>query len=164
MSGTRKFGNWAGHGQMLKSACSKIDRVAQQSIGKAAVKLASFVKVNITDGGSTGGAKFLPLAESTKKRKKSTKPLLDNGDMRNSIKAVKQNNWSYFVGIPGTTKSPEGTSIADYATAHEFGAVIKTKSGATIIIPARPFFRPVIKKKKDALIKEVENDFKGIFK
>ncbi|GAB1376890.1 hypothetical protein MASR1M48_17420 [Lactococcus petauri] len=155
-----KTGKWANYGNMLKKASSEMASKNQKSVGKAAVRLSSYIKKNLTDSGRTAGKPFRPLKPETILAKGSSKPLIDTSDGRNSVKATKIDNWSWLVGITGDAKNNEnGASIAYYMAAHEFGFV--SKNG--IVYEPRPWLMPTVEAKKAELIKEIETEFKGIF-
>lgn len=156
----KKTGNWGKYARRLDSASRNFDSKMKKSVGKAAVKLSTLVKKNITDGGETAGEPFEALDPRTIARKGSSAPLIDHGDMRNSVKPTKVDLWGWFVGITGEETGEDGASIAEYAAAHEYGAI---NSAGTEMFPARPWFFPVVKKFKPELIKEIEVDFKELF-
>lgn len=97
------------------------------------------IKQNIESGGTFIGKPFTPLAENTIRRKGSSKPLIDTGEMLNSIKTDIIDDITTFVGIKAGTRHADGKEdTAMIAAVHEFGALIPGGE-----VPARPFIRPV---------------------
>lgn len=102
------------------------------------------VKQNILTSGALTGKPFALLAESTIRRKGASKPLIDTGEMLNSIQSEQIDDNTAFVGIKAGTRHGGGKEdTADIAAVHEFGALIPGGE-----IPARPFIRPVIADEK----------------
>lgn len=68
---------------------------------------------------------------------------------------------SVVTGVQQGTTTPEGLSVADYATVNEFGAVIRRVSDAgpirAIIIPSRPFMRMYFDKNEPKIWRFSEN-------
>lgn len=94
-------------------------------------------------GGRSNGINWPKLQPATIAAKKSRKPLIDSGDMRNSVVVVTVGN-DAFVGITSKTRSKDGKSLANIAAVHEFGKTIVQKRGDAIVIikiPARSFVR-----------------------
>lgn len=78
-----------------------------------------------------------PNSELTIEYKGSSKPLIDTGDLMNSIQSVKVSGGVYFVGVPEESTSEDGgISMAGIAEVHEHGAVIKPKKGRALAVPA----------------------------
>lgn len=92
-----------------------------------------------------------PLKLATIRRKGSSKPLIDHGDLMNSVIAREIRKNSFFIGVPRNVRRKTTRNIAlaerrgvmqqnqsslfNIAKVHEFGA---PKAG----IPARPFIVP----------------------
>lgn len=79
------------HEDFLKNACARVNQTinsggsTEQALNKLGVELKGLVQSEIVDG------EFAPNAEATIKRKKSDKPLIDTGTMRQSVNyAVRQ--------------------------------------------------------------------------
>ena len=92
-----------------------------------------------------GGKPFAPLAPGTIKRKKSSKALIDTGFL---VGAITQKIMAdkAFVGLLRETVNKDGENMVNIGAVMEYGATIQSPSGATIIIPARPFLHPVMAK------------------
>lgn len=153
----QKYGAWDKYGQMLRNAASKSLSVLERETAKQAAILASDIKKNIRSSGSFADKPFKPIKESTIKRKGSSKPLIDTGDMMNSATAAKIDNLSYLVGIPGDVSGGKtNKTIAEYARMHEFGGLSETG----VLIDARPFLGPVVEKTRKQRISELEKSLK----
>jgi phage gpG-like protein len=94
---------------------------------------------------SPGSQAFAELAESTIARKGSSKALIDTGFLVNAI-TQKIMADKAFVGLLRGTVNKDGEDIVNIGAVMEYGATIKHPSGATIIIPPRPFLHPVMEK------------------
>jgi hypothetical protein len=96
--------------------------------------LARLMKLGIR-GQAPGGKAFKPLAASTKKMKKSSKALIDKGDLIGSINVTPlplSAEIAVFVGINRGKRSKYGKDLVNIAEIHEFGT--------------RPFMIPVSNK------------------
>lgn len=83
-------------------------------------------------GQAPGGKAFKPLAVSTKKRKKSSKALIDKGDLLGSVNVTPlplSAEVAVFVGVNRGRRSKDGRDLVNIAEIHEFGT--------------RPFMIPV---------------------
>lgn len=100
---------------------------------------------------SPGGQPFVKLAESTIARKGSSKALIDTGFLINAI-TQKIMADKAFVGLLRGTVNKDGEDMVNIGAVMEYGATIKHPSGATIIIPPRPFLHPVMGKYRDQII------------
>lgn len=158
--------------------------IMAQAIDRTVGQEALFYQGEIKKGFRTqapAGQRFKPLSPLTIAIRRfsgfgGTKALVVRGDLRNSIKVVKESRAKYFVGVLRTAKGRDGRSLVNIAQIHEFGTgpiviqVTKKMRGflaaaftaafggisqggggfSTGIIvtrvPARPFFRPVFEK------------------
>lgn len=84
--------------------------------------------------GSPGGKRLAPNRPLVVYRKRSNKPLIDRGDLRNSIRVKKVSQMEYFGGVSRTAKrrkrksgGGKGGPLVDVAKVHEFGKVIVMK-------------------------------------
>ena len=154
---------------------SRIAAGVKQAAARVGNYGASEVKRGIVSG-APGGQKFVPNSPITIERKKSSSPLIDNGDLVGSVtyQVIDDNN--IFIGVK---KGKE----ANIAAVHEFGCTIRVTpkmraylhhqgvhlraSTQYIHIPARPFLRPVLygedfkAKAADIYIKAIEGMFSG---
>ncbi len=134
---------------------------------REATKLVDTIKENIVQGGNLVGAPFKPNAEITIKLKKSSKPLIHNGDLLNSIVTHKLSPDKILVGIAGDARPKKGDPsnyIAAYARNNEFGVSFRTKNGKIIWMPpARPFIRPVLEYTRTKRKKEWQKGLSALF-
>lgn len=109
-------------------------------------------------GGRSNGVNWPKLQPATAKAKGSRKPLIDSGDLRNSVVVVKDGN-DAWVGVTSNTRGHNGENMANIAAVHEYGKTIVQKRGNKVVIikiPKRSFlhstakfhFKPVIAKQR----------------
>ena len=94
--------------------------LARNQIGIAG---ASMVKKGISDG-APGGKPFAPLSDWTKKRKGSSKPLIDESNLIGSITHELSGNSEVWIGARRGKRTKDGKDVLDIAAVHEFGTVI----------------------------------------
>jgi len=146
-----RFGDWEKAKRLLTNGFNQ--RLAL-AIRKATIKNALLLVREIQRGirsQAPGGKQFAPLAESTIRRKGSSKALIDTGFLVNSI-TQKILSDGAFVGLLRTSISKDGESVANIAAIMEYGATINHPSGAVIVIPPRPFMHPTMLKYHDQII------------
>lgn len=152
---------------------------AQKAVLREAHYLRGQIVKNITSQGALAGRPFKPLSPGTILVRRfrgfgGGKILMVTGALRNSITVKKMSGGGAFVGVLRQSRSSSGTSLANVAEIHEFGAgpyqIIMTdrqrrflmaalrtmggpsgpgkSSGGVLIIkiPARPFIGPVVEK------------------
>ena len=140
-------GDWSGVRKRLQHAAKACESHLQQALLREGIRLADNIKINITQGGRWANKPFLPNADSTIGRKKSSAPLINSGDLRNAVAAHRLKPDTVLVGIAGDASRknrPIGSYIAQYAQLHEFGAEWTTKKGKQRILPKRAFILPVL--------------------
>jgi len=101
-------------------------KIIHRVIGREALEFAAKIQKGIRNQ-APGGQPLLPLADSTKRMKKSSKALIDKGDLVRSIKATditgelggKATAW--FVGVHRKAYSNDGKELVNIAEVHEFG-------------------------------------------
>lgn len=146
---------------------SKIKALQKKALMRMLLYYKRIIVKNIIASGTLVGKPFKPLSEITILLKGSSKPLINTGDLIGNVTEELVSEVEGFVGLKrGDTHLPSGELMADIAEIHEFGAIIGGKGGKTIIIPARPFIRPVIesrKHQKEALKIYEETIMKGLF-
>lgn len=98
-----------------------------------------------------GGVPFAKLAESTIDRKGSSKALIDTGFLVNAI-TQKIMADKAFVGLLRGTVNAQGEDMVNIGAVMEYGTTIQHPSGATIIIPARPFLHPVMEQYREEIL------------
>ncbi|NSW82528.1 MAG: phage virion morphogenesis protein [Syntrophothermus sp.] len=170
MMGVQMIGEWA----KTKAFLSRLDKEYQkayrtglQRVGQAAV---GSLKRGMTEG-APGGKKYAPNHPFTIAQKKSSKPLIRHGDLRDSINYQVVDGATVFVGVKRTAKNKEGQALVNIAAIHELGngeggdllIEVTPKMRAFlhsqglhlkpetkyIRIPRRPTFEPVFQAEKD---------------
>lgn len=109
---------------------ARLPHAISQQTKRQALRLRQIIVQGIRDG-APGNEAFKPLAESTKKMKGSSKPLIDNGDLLRSIGVDGVGLDSFFVGVNRSAQSEDGEPIVNLAEIHEYG----TQDGAPYPIP-----------------------------
>ncbi|MEM7495495.1 MAG: hypothetical protein AAF471_05035 [Myxococcota bacterium] len=169
MTGNARLdGQWdKTRGTLRRAARTGRARLRRELLREAA-KLAGTIKENIVKGGELVGSPFKPNAELTIKLKKSSKPLIHDGDLMNSIAAHKINPDTVLVGIPGDARPKKGNTddyIARYARANEYGVLRTTSTGKKVWMPpARPFIRPVLDHTRHKRRKEWQGSLQELFR
>lgn len=81
-----------------------------------------------------GRPEWPAVSPLTKKFKRSTKPLVDHGDLIHGIEAVPISRAAFFVGIPIN----KGL-LVKIAAVHEYGATIRPRKAKALAIPVSRF-------------------------
>jgi len=110
---------------------------------------------------SPGGKPFVKLAQSTIDRKGSSKALIDTGFLVNAI-TQKIMADKAFVGLLRGTVNKDGEDMVNIGAVMEYGATIQHPSGATIIIPARPFLHPVMEKHRKEILENYRQAIRAV--
>ena len=169
MNGTRLTGHWQRVFRKLQKAQRGAKGHLHKTVMREAVRLSDNIKLNLTQSGQLIGKPFLPNAEATIQRKKSSKPLIDSGDLRNAIMPHRLDSKRILVGIGGQARGKHskskgvGAYVAHYARVQEFGAVVTSKSGKAVWIPARPFLRPVAEYTRNQRCKRLKKQLHELF-
>lgn len=108
-----------------------------------------------------GGKPFVKLAQSTIDRKGSSKALIDTGFLVNAI-TQKIMADKAFVGLLRGTVNKDGEDMVNIGAVMEYGATIQHPSGATIIIPARPFLHPVMEKHRKEILENYRQAIRAV--
>jgi phage gpG-like protein len=154
--GVELFGDWERARQLLgNQPGARLALAINQATVKAAILLVREIQRGIRSQ-SPGGQPFAELAESTIKRKGSSKALIDTGFLINSITHCIMKDQA-FVGLLKTSINRSGDSMANIGAVMEYGATILMPNGTTIIIPARPFLHPVMEQYKETIL-EIYSD------
>jgi hypothetical protein len=150
-----RFGDWDRAKRLLTNGLDqRLARAIRQATIKNALLLVREIKRGIRDQ-APGGKQFAPLAQVTIDRKGSSKALIDTGFLVSSI-TQKILSDGAFVGLLRTSVYKDGESVANIGAIMEYGATINHPSGATIVIPPRPFLHPVMEKYRA----EVERNYR----
>ena len=154
-------GDWGRVNNILNPA--KLSASMRRCAARVGNYGASEVKKGIISG-APGGQTFKPLSDLTisQRQPKSTKPLVNHGDLVGSVNyQVFNSENSVFIGVKKGVKCKDGKDAVQIAAVHEFGCTIEVtpkmraylhyqgihlkKETTHIYIPARPFLRPVLK-------------------
>lgn len=103
----------------------------------------------------------MKLAHSTIDAKGSSKALIDTGVLMNSVTQQIIPDHAY-VGLLKTAMSKNDDSLAMIGAIMEYGATIQHPSGATIIIPPRPFLHPVMEKYRSQVIENYREGIRSV--
>jgi len=124
----------------LKKFPDLLDRNIKKATKASAISARDHVKVYI----NLGGRDWPPLKEATIKRKGSSKPLIDHGDLLNSVVCKMITGYMFFVGVPRNVKK-KNKKMVNIAAVHEYGAPDQN-------IPARPFIEPGLESATKSII------------
>lgn len=121
--GIAKTGQWVLAGKSVDNLAGRF-KVAER---KATLVQAHFFRERIiaafkTSGASSGKA-WVKNAPSVVASKRSSKPLINTGDLRQSINVVDMKG-VIFVGIPSGKRSRDGKRVTQIGEVHEFGKII----------------------------------------
>jgi len=157
----RRFGQWAKAKQILGTNLgAKLAKALRQATVKNAMLLVREIKKGIK-AQAPGGKPFVKLAESTIRRKGSSKALIDTGFLLASITQLLLGDRA-FVGLLRGTRNKDGDEIVNIGAVMEFGATIQHPSGAVIVIPARPFLHPVMEQYRDQIVKNYQEAIRSV--
>ena len=150
-------GDWDKLNNILNPA--RMKQKLQQAAAKVGAYGASAVKKSIVSG-APGGERFAPLHPATIANKKSSKPLIDKGDLVGSVTWQTVGDNAVFIGVRKSAKSGDGGALANVAAVHEFGCTIRVTpkmraylhyqnihlkpSTQYISVPPRPYLRPTL--------------------
>lgn len=174
-----KYGDWDKALKFFSTLESRYDAAIKRALNRVGVYVRDKIKQGIRDQ-APGGQAFVPLSEFTISRKKSSKALIDHGDLIGSITFKLVGNDAVFVGVLRTARGKQGQDLVNIAEVHEFGAIVPVtpkmrgffagvfgvhlkKTTKAIRIPARPYLRPVLEAEADAVIKIFEEELSKLF-
>jgi len=98
----------------------RLPKAISQQTKRQALRLKTIMVRGIRDG-APGGKEFAPLADTTIKMKKSSKPLIDNGDLIRSIDVDDVGSDQFFIGVNRNAESDDGEKLANLAQIHNDG-------------------------------------------
>jgi phage gpG-like protein len=155
------LGQWAKAKQVLGTNLgARLAKALRQATIKNAMLLVREIKKGIK-AQAPGGKPFVKLAESTIRRKGSSKALIDTGFLLASITQLILGDRA-FVGLLRGTRNKEGDEIVNIGAVMEFGATIQHPNGAVIVIPARPFLHPVMEQYRDQVVKNYQEAIRSV--
>ena len=158
----RRFGQWEKAKAVLGTNLGgRLAQALRQATVKNAMLLVREIKKGIRSQ-APGGQAFVTLAESTIRRKGSSKALVDTGFLLASITQLILGDRA-FVGLLRGTRNKEGDEIVNIGAIMEYGATIQHPSGAVIVIPARPFLHPVMQAVRDQVIENYREAIRRVF-
>ncbi len=149
--GVRRTGDWAkARAKLAVAPGARLTLALKRATLKNALLLVREIKLGIRSQ-APGGKSFAPLAQSTIRRKGSSKALIDTGFLINAItqKIIAE---GAFVGLLRGTVNKDGDDMVNIGAVMEYGATIQHPNGATIVIPPRPFLHPVMEKHRKQVV------------
>lgn len=157
----RRFGQWSNAKQVLGTNLgSRLAQALRQATVKNAMLLVREIKKGIVSQ-APGGQPFAKLAESTIRRKGSSKALIDTGFLLASVTQLILGDRA-FVGLLRGTRNKDGDEMVNVGAVMEYGATINHPNGAVIVIPARPFLHPVMEKYRDQVIENYREAIRSV--
>ena len=149
--GVKRFGDWdKAKAKLAGNPGARLALALQQATVKNAILLVREIKRGIRSQ-APGGKPFVKLAESTIRRKGSSKALIDTGFLINAITQKIMADRA-FVGLLRGTVNKDGDDMVNIGAVMEYGATIQHPNGAVIVIPPRPFLHPVMEKYREQVI------------
>lgn len=149
--GVRRVGDWGkARAKLAAAPGTRLAWALRQATLKNALLLVREIKRGIRSQ-APGGKPFAKLAESTIRRKGSSKALIDTGFLVNAV-TQKLLADGAFVGLLRGSVNKEGEELVNIGAVMEYGATIRHPNGATIVIPPRPFLHPVMAKYRDQVV------------
>ena len=149
--GVKRFGDWdKARAKLANAPGARLALALRQATIKNAILLVREIKRGIRSQ-APGGKPFAKLAESTIKRKGSSKALIDTGFLVNAITQKIMADRA-FVGLLRGTVNKDGEDMVNIGAVMEYGATIQHPNGAVIVIPPRPFLHPTMQKYRKRII------------
>ena len=149
--GVKRFGDWdKARAKLAGNPGARMALALRQATVKNAILLVREIKRGIRSQ-TPGGKPFVKLAESTIRRKGSSKALIDTGFLVNAITQRILVDKA-FVGLLRGTVNKDGDDMVNIGAVMEYGATIQHPNGAVIVIPPRPFLHPVMEKYRDEIL------------
>ncbi len=149
--GVKRFGDWdKARAKLAGNPGARLALALRQATVKNAILLVREIKRGIRSQ-APGGKPFVKLAESTIRRKGSSKALIDTGFLINAITQKIMADRA-FVGLLRGTANKDGDDMVNIGAVMEYGATIQHPNGAVIVIPPRPFLHPVMEKYREQVI------------
>jgi hypothetical protein len=147
----RRFGDWDRVRAILTNdPGGRLKNALHAATVKNALLLVREIKLGIQRQ-APGGKAFVELAESTIRKKGSSKALIDKGFLINAI-THKMTEEGAFVGLIRSARGAKGEALVNIGAVMEYGATIQHPNGATIVIPPRPFLHPVMEKYREQVV------------
>lgn len=149
------FGDWNKLSRLLDRTL--LGDAVESAFGEAIGKNSELLRRNIVVGIRNQRPEWPDIQEATKRRKGSSKILIDSGEMMGAVRTKQLTKVSAFVGIPAGVRNKRRKggrmTIAEYGAKHEFGMAVKSGGGARIV--KRQFIKPAY----DESFKPMEENF-----
>lgn len=155
----RKTGDWNKMIDMMGAMEHRCLKSSQREFGRVAEK----VKTSMITGITSKRFKLEENKTSTIKRKGSSTPLVDDGDLIGSIKTHKVSARLFLVGAHKDAVDKDGKSVANIFAVNTYGVDKVAKSGKRIRIPARDAISPALKENEDEFKKAGKEVLKKTF-
>lgn len=144
----QKTGDWPEARVAVARMGARMVKASEKATKQEAQLFRAMVVRAFNSRGKSNGVAWKPIKPATKKRKRSSKPLIDSGQLRNSVQIVERGD-SVFVGVPSFARRKDGGPLVSIAAVHEYGkkiAITYPFAGIVIIdIPERSFIRSTAK-------------------
>ena len=152
MAAAKKIGDWnAFRKKLANNPGARLSAALRAATLRNAMLLVREIKKGIR-AQAPGGVPFEPLAKVTIDRKGSSKALIDTGFLLSKITERMLPDGSAFVGLLRGTANEKGEDLVNIGAVMEYGATIEMPSGATIVVPARPFLHPTMEKYRPQIL------------
>lgn len=175
----QKYGDWDKALKFFEVLPTRYETAIKRALNRVGVYVRDQIKRGIRDQ-APGGQAFAPLSELTIRRKRSSKALIEHGDLIGAITFKVVGSEAVFVGILRTARGKEGDSLVNIGEVHEFGAIVPVtpklrgffagvfgvhlKATTTALkIPARPYLRPVLEAEADKVIDIFQEELAKVF-
>lgn len=138
-----KVGDWAAARAATEAMGTRMVRATERATKQEAQLFRRMVVTAFNTRGKSNGTAWVPNKPSTRKQKGSSKPLIDSGQLRNSVQVVDRGG-AIFVGIPNFARRKGGGPLVSIAAVHEYGKVIVQNRGGQVVlikIPKRSFIQ-----------------------
>lgn len=153
-----RFGDWTKCERILTQFGTRIKVNVDRATRITTKKLVRAMVTGIT----RRRFRWKPLAKSTIKRKGSSTPLVDLGDLVGSITDKRVNWYTGFAGVLRQSKNREGGELANIAAIHVYG--LPVRSGGRLKIIKRDFVTPSVKEVATGYGDEVAKAVSGAFR
>ena len=129
--GSRLTGEWGKAERFNKTVHNRLKKNLALATKRNASGLRDAIKRTLT----TGLPSWPPLSGLTTKAKKSSKPLMDYGDLRDAVSYKVVTPTTFFVGVARSAGRKDRTPFVSIAAVHEYGATIKPRKRRALAIP-----------------------------
>lgn len=144
---TQKTGDWQQARAAVNAMAARYQRASARALKGEAQLFRRRVVEAFNSRGKSNGQAWVPNKPSTVRKKGSSKPLIDSGQLRNSIEVI-DGPAGVFVGVSSKVQRKGGGPLVNIAEVHEYGKVVAQARGGGIVlikIPERSFLRATAK-------------------